>query len=358
MIIFAKKFRHMKKILFLTTLVFFVSAAYTQVSLSYKNNALVAGDSIISREIQYVSPGEAGPNQIWDFSKIQFTAKNLVCDVYSAAYQEYKDAGAYNVISNEDGYTYFNYIDQNVFEVMGYKTEKVSLVYSNPSVKIKYPFSYGDQFTDHFTGNAFANAVSEITFDGENTVTADAYGTLVLPDFNIKNTLRVKTEKNAIEVRPCSMIEAHIVQYNWYAPGFRYPVMSLLTKEYKYNGEEPADITHTAYISLQQTNGNVVANVEQSQNSMDNSDFTVISYPNPFSEKITFSYFLRKQMPVTVGLYDISGKLLLGQNTSQLQSDGLHTDSFDAAANGLTPGVYYIRFTFDKKTVVNKVVKI
>jgi len=73
---------------------------------------------------------------------------------------------------------------------------------------------------------------------------------------------------------------------------------------------------------------------------------------------LTYNYFIRKQMPVTIGLYDMSGKLLANLVNTSMQTDGLHTGSFDAATIGLTPGVYYIRFTFDKKTIVNKVVKI
>jgi len=62
-----------------------------------------SGDSVISREIQYVSPGNAGSDQIWDFSKIQYTGKNLVCNMSTTSAQELKDVGTYNVVSTEDG---------------------------------------------------------------------------------------------------------------------------------------------------------------------------------------------------------------------------------------------------------------
>ena len=69
---------------------------------------------------------------------------------------------------------------------------------------MKYPFSYGDDFTGDFAGVAYFQENTVINFSGTYTVTADAYGTLILPDRIIKNALRVKSEKNAIEVNPCS----------------------------------------------------------------------------------------------------------------------------------------------------------
>jgi hypothetical protein len=358
MLIFAKKMKHMKRLMILCAMIVLVNAAFPQMSLSYKNNALVAGDSVISLEFQYTSPGGAGPDQIWDFSKIQYSPKYLSCNFYPATAFMLKDAGNYNVVSVEDGYTSFINVTQHESAVMGYYRENLWLIYSDALVKMRYPFSYGDHFIDPFAGNALANEASAISFDGENIVTADAYGTLVLPDRMIRNTLRVKTEKNAIELRPCSTLEAHIIQYCWYAPGYRYPVLIMVTKEYKYNGEDPATITQTAYICLQQTCGNDLANVQEQQTIIDNDDFAVVTYPNPFDEQLTYGYFIRSQMPVTIGLYDISGKLLIDLKNSDLQTDGIHTGIIDAKAHNLKAGVYYIRFTFDKKSVVNKIVKL
>lgn len=69
------------------------------------------------------------------------------------------------------------------------------MVYSNPVLKMKYPFSYGDQFTDNFKGVALFNKDYKIEFTGDNTVTADAYGTLILPNLILDNVMRVKSIK-------------------------------------------------------------------------------------------------------------------------------------------------------------------
>ena len=47
---------HMKKFILLSVSLFAVMVAFSQVTLTYTNNALILGDSIAAKEIQYVSP--------------------------------------------------------------------------------------------------------------------------------------------------------------------------------------------------------------------------------------------------------------------------------------------------------------
>ena len=99
----------------------------------------------------------------------------------------------------------------------------MNLVYSDPVVKMKYPFSYGEQFIDHFIGVAYVNETSRIDFFGDNSVSADAYGTLILPDRIIENALRVKSVKKGLQINMCGTADVNIVKYSWYASGYRYP---------------------------------------------------------------------------------------------------------------------------------------
>ena len=58
----------MKKITLLLFSFLFISGAFAQVILTYRNNALLPGDTIFTEEINLVSPGGNGPAQVWDFS--------------------------------------------------------------------------------------------------------------------------------------------------------------------------------------------------------------------------------------------------------------------------------------------------
>ncbi len=350
----------MKNIRFTSILLLMSLGMFAQNTLTYRNNSLAAGDSSAYREIQFVEPGNDGPNQIWDFSKVQYSGKSLPSVLQPASNLKTAGVSEYNVLLKDNGYDYFMNSNVNMLEERGYvNTEKkMTLNYSDPVIKMKYPFSYGDQFTDPFTGVAFFNGDYRIDFSGTNTVTADAYGTLIMPDMVIKNVLRVKSVKKGLQINKCGTTEINIVKYFWYAPGFRYPVMNIGIVENRYSGGAP-EITKTAYTNTTQHNdGNTTAGATTPGSQVETSDVSVIVFPNPFREKLTYNYFLRKQLPVSIDVYDMSGKYSVRLVKNQIQTEGLHTGELDALTHVLAPGVYYIRFTFDKQVVVNKIVKI
>ena len=342
----------MKKIFCLLIILLLAINSFTQISLTYKNNALLAGDSTIYNEISYISPGEEGANRIWDFSKIKYSEKNISSRMNSFDLQNRKDFGDYNVVVNEGKNTFYYNVNENMFEEKGYCIIDNSIIYYDPIVKMKYPFSYGDKINDTFSGIVNYPANGSNSLNGEYSVVADAYGALILPDCYLKNVLRIKIEKKVIESNFCSSAESHIIRYFWYAPDMRYPVLSTGIIEFQRDGQKP-DVTYSTLFNIQRkTNNNLVSDPNE------NSDIPIMLFPSPFSDKLNYNYFLRKLMPVNIDLYDVSGKYNISLVKNQLQQEGLHTNELDADYYKLTPGVYYIRFTFDKKVVINKIVKI
>jgi hypothetical protein len=350
----------MKNII-LTAFLYIASVSLmAQNSLTYRNNALLPGDSFVSREIQFTEPGPSGPNQIWDFSKIRYTGKVPVVSVESSPSQKLAGIGETNVAFNDNGYEYILTSNENGIEERGYinKESKLSLVYTDPVIKMKYPFFYGGQFTDKYAGNAWYNEKSHVELSGDFTVEADAFGTLILPDLVLKNVLRLKTVKKGVQITTCGTSQINSVRYFWYAPGYRYPVLNMSINENRYYGRDTV-VTRSAYENLQQPRtANTLAGTAEVQDQVENGDVSVIIFPNPFSEKLTYNYFLRKQLPVSIELYDMSGKYKIRLAKNQVEPEGLHSGELDGLTLGLKPGVYYIRFTFDKQVVVSKVVKI
>ncbi len=354
----------MRKILFINLLLLTTASLFAQTTITLKNNGLISGETTNYHEIEFVSPGAAGPNQTWDFSKIQYTPKNPVSSI-GGVNANLKGTEAANLMLNENGYNYFFNSSTSQLEELGYinTDKKMTQVNTDNVIKMKYPFSYGDQYTDHFTSVAFYNEDFRIDVTGDNTVSADAYGTLILPDMNIKNTLRVKTVKKAIQVNPCGPTQVSIVKYAWYATGYRYPVLTISITEHRYsNGKlEVIKVANTNTTQPFEVGSSVVMNDQVTSNTIKGStknDVTVTVAPNPFSEKLTYTYFLRAQVPVSIVLYDINGKNSQMLVKNQVQTEGLHTGSLDALTNTLAPGVYFIRFIFDEQVVINKVVKL
>ena len=356
----------MKTILIASVLIILSVGLQAQTTLTYANNALIIGDSFNFQEIQFPDPGSAGPNQIWDFSKIQFTGKSPVGTLQTPAIPKMDGVADYNLSLLENGYDYFMNSTETGLEELGYENTdlKIILKYSDPVLKIQYPFSYGAQFTDHFIGVANAAEVNKIDFFGDNTVSADGYGTLILPDRVIENSLRVKSVKTGLQVNMCGTADVNIVKYNWYAAGYRYPLLSLTTTENRPS-IGAIQIIKTAYSNTQQPNKSITisgnkavagATVPASKNLK--SDVAVTISPNPFTDKLNFSYFLNEPLKVSIELYSMGGKNISWLVKDQVQPVGIQTGELIAAMYNLTSGDYFIRFTFDKQVVIEKVVKL
>jgi len=356
----------MKTRLILSVLLFFSVGLFAQTSLTYQNNALNQGDSNSYREFQFSEPGNAGTNQIWDFSNIQYTGKNQVSSIQGAALPKMTGVGNYNLSLVENGYDYFMNSTDNQLEELGYvnSENKLTLKYSDPVVKMIYPFSFGNMFTDHFIGVAYYSETNTIDFFGDCTVAADAYGTLILPDQTIEGVLRVKSVKKGLQINICGTTDVNIVKYSWYATGYRYPVLNINIVENSSNGAAPV-ITKTAFTNTQQINTKSAllgsaqsSGVKAPANQGVKSDISVVVSPNPFTQLLTYNYLLTEPQNVSIELYDLSGKNIGWLAKAQPQEAGLQTGELDASTYGLAPGVYFLRFTFNKQVVICKVVKI
>jgi len=356
----------MKTSLIFSLLMALSAGLSAQTTLTYPTNAFVPGDTFTYQEIQFSDPGNAGPNQIWDFSKIQVTGKNPVSTIQAANLPKMEGAGDYNLSHLENGYEYFMNSSENGLEEHGYTNTdlKLTLQYSDPVVKMKYPFSYGTQFTDHFIGIAHYSETNTIDFFGDHAVNADAFGTLILPDRIIDNALRVKSVKTGLQVNMCGTTNISITKYNWYATGYRYPVVSISLVE-NTPGVGTAQIIKTAYLTTQPplknspaVPFNLASPATDPKKAITKPEVSVNILPNPFTDQLTFNYYLQEQMSVSVELYNISGKNIAWIVKDLLQPLGLQTGEVIASRYGLMPGVYFLRFTFDNQVVVSKIVKI
>jgi len=155
----------------------------------------------------------------------------------------------------------------------------------------------------------------------------------------------------------CGTTDVNIVKYMWYAAGYRYPVLTISTVENKFSGGT-TQVIQSAYTNTQQlTTKSALAGSRTQNQQIVSVDVKVVLSPNPFNNKLLYSYSLPEQMPVSIELYDMAGKHIGWLVKNQPQTEGLHTGELDAATYGLTPGVYFMRFAFDKQVIIRKVVK-
>jgi len=347
----------MKPYLLIATAMILASTAFSQCILTYKDNALLPGDVILSKEVQFADPGSSGLNQIWDFSKIGIKGAGNSSSMLSGTTVNPDGISEYNVLLTEGGREYYMYNTSAGLTEKGYNSKRFTMAYTDPMRKMMYPFAFGESFTDTYLGSTMYNGTEKIDISGEYAVTADASGTLILPDRTLTNTLRVKAVKAGLELNPCNSSLVSILKYSWYAPGYRYPVLVISTTEFTTTGQEPV-ITKSAVIHVQQAvNTETLTPVTELQ--LPAADDNAVSvYPNPFNDIFNFHYFLGKPMPVRIALYDMAGKCTKVIRQTEMQAEGVHTGKISAVDMNLTPGMYYLKFTFENKMIVKKVVKL
>jgi hypothetical protein len=346
----------MNKIHLLLISTFFVaSSAFAQFALTYKNNAPLVGDSIRTQSIENISPGGDGLDQVWDFSKIQFTNEKATSFLTQNPSKLIDGIGSHNATLNDKAYEYVYNIGEDKSEIVGLMTNGLTVVFSDPILKIKYPVAFGTYFTDGFTGNGADLYKSNVAVSGTNSFKADGYGTLKLRDKTLNNVLRVKIEENKIQLNPCSVYEMKTTTYFWYAPTYRYPVMGTTTREVK-SSTKNTEVTQTSFINEKLINSSsLVTGLDKKEAIPD--EISLSLYPNPFIEKLNYSYFLPKQMPVTIELIDITGKTIIELVKEQIQPEGFHSGNIDALKNHLERGMYSFRIKCGDSVIVSKAVK-
>ncbi len=176
---------------------------------------------------QQTSPGSAGANQTWNFSAL--VPGGLILDsteIPSSTTYGF-DFPTSNVCfyRGNSAWLYYQTSSDSLL-YLGYESGGGKLSYTDPEKYLSYPFTYNSTFVDNFIGmDASSSPASSIA--GTDTVTADAYGTLQLPDGILTNVLRIKMVENIAKTTNGTTVHNINKQYNWYLPGIHQPVLTL-----------------------------------------------------------------------------------------------------------------------------------
>jgi len=83
-------------------------------------------------------------------------------------------------------------------------------------------------------------------------------------------------------------------------------------------------------------------------------EVTTTVFPNPFTEKVSFTMSLETPAPVSVALYDASGRLI--QKVARQGQSGTNQVTL-AGLNGLVPGIYMAHIVAGERITVQKLIK-
>lgn len=221
---------------------------------------------------------------------------------------------------------------------------------NDPEIFMKFPFSYGDSFSDNY-GGAFTSAAAPIPTNGNGTVTvtADAWGTLKLPMTpDIDSVLRVIRIENLLtdtiflqplfpDILP---IPVSATQISYYKPSIsKNPLLSFVT----------ADVNGDTTINVVSQYPMYTVNVTEKNN-----DKSITIFPNPTNQNYTtLSVDLENNAIVSITLFNnlsqhvkeiFKGELPQGKNQLKVKT------------SNLSKGLYFVNISVDGEVITKKLI--
>jgi hypothetical protein len=220
------------------------------------------------------------------------------------------------------------------------------LVYTNPLDVLHFPFTMGSTFTDAYAGGLIYSPITA-TQTGSTTVTADGYGTLVLPGtpspVTYTGVLRVhsvQTYRDSANLFGTPSVGNYIFDsYTWYQPGYHSALLTIST------ATGPGVSTKSvSYAYKQLANHAAVPAVPGLASSVN-------VFPNPANGYIYISYNNAANEKVTTSLTDMLGRqvaVIASQSTQ-----GVTNVTYNTSA--LAKGIYLVRLQSATETTTRKI---
>ncbi len=333
----------MKLFLLLIGYVFASMLSFAQPILTGANSNLVVGDINTISLYDWVAPGNSGANQAWDFSSITTHTTNnnimtyTITSIPSSISSQYSNA---NIFLD---YTYGGNIyntNSTVFQSYGSydaTSSNNNLIYQDPMDILRYPFTYGNSFTDSYNGSQ-GSKFSKATA----TVTVDGYGTLSLPMGTFSNVLRVYTHTVGKDSTSSSNQVLFVRdEYRWYLPGNHYPILQNTIGNYGASNYKDLIMLNNISVGISE-----IRSVIQSFN----------VYPNPNSGAIlNLDLNFKKNSEYTIVITDNIGRELLSV-CSDKGFEGYNFKTIDVS--DLESGIYNFGIRLENGSLANKKITI
>lgn len=213
-------------------------------------------DEVKKQQVEYAAVDSTGQGMVWDLSEAEFTKWEPTA-TYTA-----EDSRKGVVIGTERNTRYYYDSKPKALLLRGFENNLLKVEYDQPEVLLRMPLVYGDRYEGQFHGtSAYCEKVFSRTF-GTYRVEVDGTGSMVLPlGDTLRHVSRVHSTKltsarffpkvqrermlkavvDSIKfpvdsIRQGIAMDTLVVEtntYRWYAAGYRYPVLEVISTGYK-----------------------------------------------------------------------------------------------------------------------------
>lgn len=290
-----------------------------------------------------------GANVTWDYSAIfgynGTTAQNDIVAA-STTPQAADFPGATEADEMEGNLLIFRANNNDSIYSQGYFFTEPNLgdvsvqLTDDPMRLMSFPFTYNDSYTDFHQGEAVTAGFGNLPFDGNTSVTADGYGTLLVGTTTYTNVLRVKIVENSVaDAGFLGSIPVVRTQYYYYDfATSNFPVFLHVT----------IDLQGTAQTA-------VYSQAQPGANSIEESTIESVSlYPNPTNGNVQINFSSLSNEKVSVEILDILGKKV---ETLSNKDANKGLNQLNADLSAYETGIYFVRITQGNSVATKKLIK-
>jgi hypothetical protein len=181
--------------------------------LNTQHNHYRHGDVLIKQQVEYIDPGQAGENKLWDFSRVK-----TINDEYTLTYsfppllndsvyimgdmhflkKEMQENEL--IVGTEHNTMYYYRLTHDSLLQLGHENPTVKLEYTTPMTLMTFPLNYGQTVVSNYKSKGLYSSTVDMQSQGQMITTANAYGKMILPTGDtLSPVLRVKTIQTILD---------------------------------------------------------------------------------------------------------------------------------------------------------------
>lgn len=336
------------------------TSASAQTGISYMNNGIRVGDSIPKQQVEYFYAEEIGDDVVWHISDLELVRPYTV--------QFFTDSDSIDIRELTPEYINTYAFREDTLMLTGSETSLEKISYTQPVPLLAYPFYHMDTFETPYSGTGLYCQTHNIDKNGFINIEADSWGTLILNDDTLRNTIRIHSirtgatcmydEDDSLEIRTERMKQEIEERYQWYAKGYRYPILETISTSY-YDNMDLVSCVQKAFcyapdlqsLLVDKTNEDIryadsIAEAKTKQ--PDIMQYTVITS----GSQINISYSLTEDARISILVCNQMGMLYRRESFSMPAGEG-YSQTVDCT--GLLPGTYILYLNVNGKVYTEKV---
>jgi len=302
------------------------------------------------KEDATLSPGNAGANQVWDFSSVTFSPEesetSKALDPSTTAYASSFPTATLAETSDDETYAFYKLstTEQVLLGNHGVDDEGQgsTVVYSDPLTIIKTPFTYGSTQTDDYAASLDAGLGMTVDMTGSITNVYDGYGTLKTVNGTYNNVIRLKSTKQ--DVTSFFGMESIIntVTYAYFVPGYTNSLFAISEMKISVMGqEETMNLVYLYDPSFLTSNKSAYLQ-----------DLKLTVSPNPATNFVSVDF-----KDLTSGNYTLK---ITEQNGASVMENSIYAMQGDVQTIDITElksGLYFLEVASENGKTVKKIVK-